>query len=107
MNSWDRELAALWILTVHICGVNLLMSGVTISALAIRALRHGNRAAWIYLWFMFIWVGGSDLLALIRYRIEIGSGIPFTIVPVLLGVIGLSLARPVREPGAQRALNQG
>lgn len=94
IREWNPQMAALWTLTVHICGVNLLMSGGSAACLAFIPLREGKRWAWLLLLALFIWVGGNDAAALVRYRTEVGSGIPFTLAPLTLGLLGLALSRP-------------
>jgi hypothetical protein len=99
--SLEREhidLYALWLLNVHLCGANLAMSGATISTLAWFPLRDGQRWAWVFLWVLLIWVGGNDAIALIAYRIAVGSGLPYAVVPLILGSAGLILTkREARE----------
>jgi len=100
MEAWNPEMAALWLLTVHICGVNLLMSGAGAACLAFIPLREGKTWAWVLLLALFLWVGGNDAAALIRYRMAVGSGVPFTLVPLAVGLAGLALSRPGRAPRA-------
>jgi len=98
------DLYALWLLNVHLCGVNLAMSGVTLSAVAWFALREGKRWAWLFLWILLLWVGGNDAVALLRYRITVGSGLPYALVPVAIGAVGLILARrPVNSRDSETA----
>jgi hypothetical protein len=87
------DLYALWLLTVHLCGVNLAMSGVTISAVAWFALRDGRPWAPPFLWFLLIWVGVNDSVALIFYRVSTGAGIPYALIPVALASVGLIVYR--------------
>jgi hypothetical protein len=87
------DLYSLLVLTVHLCGVNLAMSGITISAVAWFALRDGRAWAFPFLWFLLLWVGLNDTVALILYRINMGRGIPFALIPVALALTGLVLYR--------------
>lgn len=87
------DLYALWLLNLHLLGANLAMSGATMSAVAWFALREGKRWAWAFLWVLLLWVGGNDAVALIRYRITVGSGLPYALIPVTIGAMGLILAR--------------
>lgn len=83
------DLNALWLLEFHLCGVNLAMSGATAAVLAWFPLREGKRWAWVFLWILFLWVGGNDAVALIRYRIAVGAGLPYALIPLTVGSIGL------------------
>jgi len=69
------DLYALWLLTVHLCGVNLAMSGATMSAVAWFALRDGRSWAWPFLWILIVWIGVNDAAALVYYRLTTGAGI--------------------------------
>ncbi len=87
------DLYALWLLNFHLCGANLAMSGTTLSTLAWFALRNGQRWVWGFLWILILWVGGNDAIALIRYHIIVGSGMPYALIPTTLGSVGLILTR--------------
>lgn len=84
---------ALWLLTVHLCGVNLAMSGATISVVARFALREGRSWAGSFLWVLVFWVGVNDVVALLFYRFTTGSGIPYAAIPLVLTAVGLRLHR--------------
>lgn len=83
------DLSALWLLTFHLCGANLAMSGSTVSVLAWFQLREGKRWAWVFLLILILWVGGNDAVALIRYRIAVGAGLPYALIPLTIGLTGL------------------
>ncbi len=92
----------LWLLTLHLCGVNLAMSGVTISLLAWFGLRE--RVAWAsrILWVLILWVGINDAAGLVYYRIAMGSGIPYALIPLTQGASGLITARREARPELPR-----
>jgi hypothetical protein len=87
------DLYALWLLTVHLCGVNLAMSGVTLSVVAWFALRDGRSWASPFLWSLLVWVGVNDAGALTFYRLSMGTGIPYALIPLALASVGLILYR--------------
>ena len=83
------DLYALWLLTVHLCGVNLAMSGATMSAVAWFALRDGRSWAWPFLWILIVWIGVNDAAALVYYRLTTGAGFPYALIPIVLASVGL------------------
>jgi hypothetical protein len=98
--TWNREVWAVWKLSLHMCGANVAMSGASILTVAFFGLRDGQRWAWYLLLALFLWHGGNDIAALVAYRLETGNGIPIAILPTTLGIVGLILAGP--NPSSRR-----
>jgi hypothetical protein len=93
MSALQPPFWPLWILTNHLAGVNLAMSGATIAVMARYAPRDPGGWAWWFLLAMILWVGGNDVAALLYYRSATGAGVPVAILPLTLGLLGLTLAR--------------
>lgn len=98
------DLGALWLLLVHLCGVNLALSGVAISAVAWFALRAGQSWAPKLLWGMILWVGINVAAALLGYRLAVGHGIAYALAPTCLGIVGLVRHRAEQDLLWHRAI---
>lgn len=97
IGRWNPGFLALWKLVNHLGGVNLMASGITIAWLSWSGLRAGHRWVRPILWFLFLWVGGNDTLALLRFREETGQGLPTALITVALGSLGLVISRRQRS----------
>lgn len=93
IGKWNPGFLALWNLVNHLGGVNLMATGITIAWLSWSGLRAGH--AWVrpIIWFLLIWVGGNDSVALLRFRWETGQGVPMALITVALGTAGLLISR--------------
>lgn len=92
IGQWNRGFLALWKLVNHLGGVNLMTTGIIIAWLSWSGLRAGHEWVRPILWFAFIWVGGNDAVALLRFRAETGEGFPFALISLTLGAAGLIIS---------------
>lgn len=84
-----------WVqLTGSVGGVNVIAAAVAVSVVARFGLRTGQRWAWWFLAFCFVWVGLHDAVAATRFFAETGQPVmlmPYTYCTLM--IVGLLRSR--------------
>ncbi len=83
------EFADYFFITGQVGYANLVGNSVVMLALIYFGIRRRLWWSWWICFFMLVWVGGNDLMALLRYRI-----LPLPVIPVLLGLFCQVLTLP-------------
>ena len=87
--DFNAELAQDFVTAQHIEFVNVINTGFVVIVLALYGLRRYQKWAWYTILATFLWVGLNDALALFKAHEP-----PIPLIPEVVGVIGLFIARP-------------